>query len=316
MPRSARLHETGDFHHVMSHGIDSLNLFESDEDCLTFLSIVERTLTKFDCRCYGFVLMSNHYHLILRPSGENFSKIMRRINTAYARYINRTRHRRGYVFWDRFKSIPTRNQHYLAQLLLYIHTNPLRAGMVNSISELDSYKWSSHACYRGNTFLSWITTSYLSNVFSSINTDKSYESFLAEYTGASFNPWDIDEECDRVNVSIPHTIDENEAQWIRQKIIETEERKRVQKKLQKKPDVLNILLDKACEAFNVTLDDLRSKRRTVPVSRAVQIFSYWAVQCAGFSGAFIGRLLGRNGASILRFANKENLYPDIVPICI
>jgi hypothetical protein len=164
--------------------------------------------------------------------------------------------------------------------------------------------------------LSWITTSYLSNVFSSINTDKSYESFLAEYTGASFNPWVIDEECDRVNVSIPHTIDEKEAQWIRQKIIETEERKRVQKRLREKPDILNILLDKACDAFNVTLDDLRSKRRTVPVSSAVQIFSYWAVQCAGFSGAFIGRLLGRNGASILRFANKENLYPDIVPICI
>jgi len=316
MPRTARLHETGDFHHVMSHGIDSLNLFESDEDCLTFLSILEKNLSKFDCRCYGFVLMSTHYHLVLRPSGDNFSKVMRRINTAFARYINRTRKRRGYVFRDRFKSIPTRNQHYLSQLLLYIHTNPFRAGMVKSLSELDTYRWSSHACYRGNSSLSWINTSYLTNVFSSINADKPYESFLAEYNGASFNPWVIDEECDRVNVSVPQTIDETEAQWIRQRIIETEEKKRVQKKLQEKPDVLKVLLDNACASFNVTLEDLTSKRRTAPIIRAVEMFSYWSVQCAGFSGAFIGRLLGRNGASVLRFANKENLCPNMFPLSI
>jgi hypothetical protein len=35
MPRQARMHEVGDVHHVMSHGIDSLNLFETEQDCTT-----------------------------------------------------------------------------------------------------------------------------------------------------------------------------------------------------------------------------------------------------------------------------------------
>jgi len=140
MSRPPRQHIVGDVHHVMSHSIDSLVLFDTREDQQIFMNILDKHLTKHDCRCYGFALMDNHYRLILRPSDDDFSRMMRNINSAYARYVNKSRGRSGYVFWERFKSIPTCDQNYIRRLILYVHGNPLRANKIANIKELDAYE--------------------------------------------------------------------------------------------------------------------------------------------------------------------------------
>jgi len=198
MSRKPRMHETGDIHHVMSHGIDSLNLFENEQDCQTFLAILEKNFLQFECHCYGFVFMKSHYHLLIRPSGENLSKMMRIINNTYARYINKSRNRRGYVFFDRFKSIPTRDLNYVKNLILYIHANPIRANIVSSTKELDSYSWSSHNLLKEDTSsCSWFKRDYILSMFTSQNSSsyKNYTKELRSYTNEKtedFHAWAVE----------------------------------------------------------------------------------------------------------------------------
>ena len=315
MTRKARLHETGDFHHVMSHGIDSLKLFESDEDCHSFLTLLEQYLTKYDCRCYGFALMGTHYHLILRPSGDNFSIMMRNLNNAFARYINKTRKRKGYVFRDRFKSIPTRDQNYLMQLLLYVHTNPLRANLVNSIDQLSQYPWTSHQAYleQGSSSYQWLNTQYISSIFHSVQSGN-YLDFLANYAKEDFNAWKVDDECNRVYTGIPECLNTGESDWIRDKIEKAAAEKKQQEHLQNQPDILQKILEQVGSVLNIGSTEvfIKSKRRII--SNALKLFSFWAVRCAGFSGAFIGRFLNRSSSSILRAAYLGACHP--VPLLL
>ena len=67
MPRKRRIVLPGEVHHIMARGIDGRKLFSNDEDYEYFLSLLNRMLITGNCRCYAWVLMPNHYHLLLRP---------------------------------------------------------------------------------------------------------------------------------------------------------------------------------------------------------------------------------------------------------
>lgn len=75
---------------------------------------------------------------------------MRRLLTGYAVWYNRHYKRTGHLFQNRYKSIVCEEESYLLELVRYIHLNPLRAGMVKSLEELDQYPWSGHAVLLGN----------------------------------------------------------------------------------------------------------------------------------------------------------------------
>lgn len=316
MPRQARMHEVGDVHHVMSHGIDSLNIFETELDCTTFLSYLKHYLAKYECRCYGFELMSNHYHLILRPSGDNFSIMMRCINDCFARYINKTRGRRGYVFSNRFKSIPTRDQRYIRQLLLYIHANPLRAGIVDCVEQLEHYQWSSHGCYlhSGPGCYPWVHTAYLKTL---VGGTEVYLNVLQDYVAKDadgFDAWVVDEQCKRINDTAPAEVCAEEAQWVREKIRLAAEQRSRRKTLVSKPGIIQDLLIKACEHYRVDPAGVELKSQARQVCKVVQLFCHWAIGQAGFSGVFIGRLLDKSGAAVLRAAAKGAVCAIPVPL--
>ncbi|MBD3392540.1 MAG: hypothetical protein GF418_10685 [Chitinivibrionales bacterium] len=149
MPRKARLHSPGLVHHVMARGIDGRAVFIDDADRNRFLDLLSRGLSRVSYKCYGWSLMPNHYHLVIRASEEPLGPFMRRLNSTYARYFNRKNERKGYVFQDRFKSIPTQDQLYLEELIRYVHLNPLRAGICRDFRVLNRYLWSGHSCIMG-----------------------------------------------------------------------------------------------------------------------------------------------------------------------
>jgi hypothetical protein len=262
--------------------------------------------------------MDNHYHLILRPSSDDFSRMMRNLNSTYARYVNKSRKRRGYVFFDRFKSIPTRNRNYLRRLLFYVHANPLRAGTAKSINDLGGFAWTSHREYLdpSQKRFGWLQTDYFSKLLNSNSAKDTYLEQLSNYLGEEFDPWQIDEQCDRPNVDVPQNICSTDALWIRQKITVAEQLRIRMQKLQKRPKVIQELLKGACLQCGVSQADIfrSSKRRTV--SRTVQLFSYWAVRCAGFSAAFIGRVINRSGSAILRAAELGEGVSAPLPISV
>jgi len=80
---------------------------------------------------------------------------MRRLLTGYAIRFNRRHARSGHVFQNRYKSILCQEDIYLKELIRYIHLNPLRAGIVSDIGELDSYPYTGHSAIMGKYRRKW-----------------------------------------------------------------------------------------------------------------------------------------------------------------
>jgi putative transposase len=88
--------------------------------------------------------MPNHYHMLIQTPDVNISRSMRHLNGVYTQRYNRRHRCDGQLFRGRYKSILIDTASYLLQAVRYIHRNPLRAGLVES---LETYKWSSHRGY-------------------------------------------------------------------------------------------------------------------------------------------------------------------------
>jgi hypothetical protein len=97
---------------------------------------------------------------------EGISKFMRCLLTGYAIRYNLKYRRRGYLFQNRYKSIVCEEEPYLLELVRYIHLNPLRAGIVRSLKELDGYPWSGHSVLIGRGKNGWQEREYVLQQFS------------------------------------------------------------------------------------------------------------------------------------------------------
>ena len=75
---------------------------------------------------------------------------MRRLMTGYAVTFNKRHKRSGHLFQNRYKSVACEEDPYLMELIRYIHLNPLRAGLVNDLKELDKYPWAAHSAILGH----------------------------------------------------------------------------------------------------------------------------------------------------------------------
>lgn len=98
------------------------------------------------CEIYGYCLMGNHAHLLIKETKENISQIMERIGTRYSWWYNWKYERVGHVFQDRFKSECIEDYSYLLTVIRYIHNNPVKAKIVD---KSDQYRWSNNFTYCG-----------------------------------------------------------------------------------------------------------------------------------------------------------------------
>ena len=83
------------------------------------------------------------------PTRGTLATFMRRLLTGYAAYFNRKHNRTGHLFQNRYKLIVCEEEPYLLELVRYIHLNPLRAGLVDDLTGLDSYPWGGHSVLMG-----------------------------------------------------------------------------------------------------------------------------------------------------------------------
>jgi putative transposase len=107
-------------------------------------------------RCYAWSFMRNHVHLLVRPFGESISRPMRRLLTGYVGVYNRRHERWGHLFQNRYKSVVVEEEPYFLELIRYIHLNPVRAGMINTMEGLDKYSWSGHRLLVRGVEVSWM----------------------------------------------------------------------------------------------------------------------------------------------------------------
>ena len=144
MPRLCREITKGAIYHVYQRGNNREFIFEKDESKKFFINQIIAYNKKFDFEILAFVIMSNHYHIIIKLNDDPLSKIMFNINNVFAHYYNNENERTGHVFESRYQCIKVTSDAYLVWLLRYVHRNPIRARMVN---KLEDYKWSSHNIY-------------------------------------------------------------------------------------------------------------------------------------------------------------------------
>ena len=149
MPRAARLDIPGLLQHVIVRGIEKRDIFLDDRDRNLFLERLSKLLKDAETLCYTWSLIPNHFHLLLMPTRFTLALLMRRLLTGYAVAFNFTHNRREHLFRNRYKSIVCEKDAYLLELIRYIHFNPIRAGLVNTLKELDRYPWSGQAVLMG-----------------------------------------------------------------------------------------------------------------------------------------------------------------------
>ena len=167
MPRQARLDVPGALHHIMVRGINKSAIFKDDPDKARFLERLGDAVTEGQCRVHAWVLMNNHVHILFRSGRDGISAVMRKLLTWYAQYYNRRHNRTGHLFENRYKSILCDEDNYLLALVRYIHLNPIRAGIVKTIEELDRYPWSGHRSIIGKAKYPWMDTETVLSRFGS-----------------------------------------------------------------------------------------------------------------------------------------------------
>lgn len=149
MPRKGREISPTGVYHVMVRGIDRRDIFLDDQDRGKFMKVLRQVTNPKDnndkplsplCNIHAYCLMDNHVHLLLAESEETVGEIMKRISVSYVSYFNKKYERLGPLFQGRFRSEVVGDAGYFIRLMRYIHQNPLRAHMVDSVSE---FKWSS-----------------------------------------------------------------------------------------------------------------------------------------------------------------------------
>ena len=149
MARQIRIEYEGAMYHVMARGNRRERIFVDDEDRQIFLKTIGEACEMTGWRVHAWVLMDNHYHLLIETPEANLVSGMKWVQNAYTRRFNVRHHQWGRLFGDRYKAVSVEGGGYYYQTLLdYIHLNPVRARMVN-VSEGQSvmdYVWSSLAC--------------------------------------------------------------------------------------------------------------------------------------------------------------------------
>lgn len=155
MPRQARIDAPGALHHVIVRGIERRKIFRDNIDRLDFLTRLGKVLSDTRTPCFAWALIPNHFHLLLRSGNRSLATVMRRLLTGYVLGFNRRHRRCGQLFQNRYKSILCQEDHYLLELVRYIHLNPLRAGLIPDLAKLDRYPFCGHSVIMGKQENDW-----------------------------------------------------------------------------------------------------------------------------------------------------------------
>jgi len=108
--RISRSHLSVLFRHVLSRGNNRQDIFKTNDDRHLFLELPEEISVRFHVGIYAYVLMSNHYHLLLQTYEKNLSRSMQWLGVTYTRWFNLNNRQSGHLFQGRFKSIIVENE--------------------------------------------------------------------------------------------------------------------------------------------------------------------------------------------------------------
>src|SRR3954467_9159239 len=119
MARPLRIEFADALYHITSRGNEQRSIFRSNSDRQRFLFFLGKAARRFRWSVTAWVLMTNHFHLVIQTFEPNLSRGMQWLNGAYANWFNRARHRCGHLFQGRFKALLIDKEAYFAEVLRY-----------------------------------------------------------------------------------------------------------------------------------------------------------------------------------------------------
>jgi REP-associated tyrosine transposase len=188
MARPLRIEYPGAYYHVTSRGNERKAIFRGDADREKFLELLGRAVEEFHLRLHGYVLMSNHYHLLVETPKSGLNRALRYLNGVYTQTFNRRHRRVGHLFQGRYKAILVDKDSYLLELSRYIHLNPWR---LKKSEDPFKYRWSSLNAYVGAVAIPrWLTGAEVLSEFGSRG-KRGYREFIVDgMTTGIKTPWE------------------------------------------------------------------------------------------------------------------------------
>ena len=236
MARPLRIDVEGGWYHVMSRGIECRVIFLDDSFCMHFLDLLGEMSERFGVEVHAYVLMGNHYHLLLRTPCANASRAMQWLNVSFSAWSNAKRQRVGHVFQGRFRStLIDGDGAWLLKASAYLHLNPVRVsalglakaankgelmGMVKPDREkirerlrvLREHRWSSYRAY-GNyaTVPEWLVTG---EILGRAGGRERYRRYVQSHVTRGIDPDEFTAFSERVAIGSREFL-EQARQWVR-----------------------------------------------------------------------------------------------------
>jgi REP element-mobilizing transposase RayT len=144
--RLPRINEAGLTYHVWANGTSAQKLFRDAVDKNVMLTFLREEVKTSSWSCLAYVVMTTHYHLLLRLQKPTLSSGFQRLNLRYARYYNRRYALRGHAFEAPFQHKIVDGRFNELEVARYLAMNPIRAKMCEAPED---YPWSSYAAIIG-----------------------------------------------------------------------------------------------------------------------------------------------------------------------
>jgi len=289
MTRPLRIQYEGALYHVTCRGNERKAIFKDDHDRNVFLELLNDGSKTYNIILYCYVLMDNHFHLLLETPLGNLSEFMRWFNITYTSHYNRRHKRTGHLYQGRYKSILVEKESYLHILSRYIHLNPVRTKQKEKTSLLEKEKYLRN--YKWSSLLGYIDDAQR-------GTFVDYEQVLETYGGE--NKEGRKEYWKSICYDLSRGIDIKEkiiggsilggdifANWVRDRFLPAKSREIPAVKQLKKYATKEEIIEALCKEVNKRFDEIKEERGTIR-----QIAMELLYRFGGMKGTEIGEMLG------------------------
>jgi len=316
MPRVARLDAAGVVHHVIFRGIERRKIFRGPADKEWFSKRLGQLLSASQTSCYAWALMDNHAHLLLRTGDMGLATLMRRLLTGYAGYFNRKYSRHGQLFQNRYKSIICQEDLYLQELVRYIHLNPLRAGIVKTMKQLDKYAYCGHSALMGEKKYGWQQTGYVLALFGKKvqRARDQYSQFVAQGIESGRKPelvggglirsmggWEAVKKLrlqgqDRVKGDVRILGD---GDFVEQVLSRAEEKFSREYELKRRGYDIEKVEERVAEVLGIPAKEIRHRGRERYRTAARSLVTYWAARELNMPGVSLAKRYGLTQSAVV-----------------
>ena len=123
-------------YHLYNRSLSPLSLFIDRSDYAWFLQKFKYYMRQVPSTVIAYALMPNHFHFLIRQDSDiPLSKLFNMVLSVYVRHFNYIHDRKGVLLEGRTKYKPVLKDEYFVFLCMYIHSNPIEAGIVDKLED-------------------------------------------------------------------------------------------------------------------------------------------------------------------------------------